>query len=108
LSCTTISEAIRLVVSGARPVSSLTISSTLRPGDGVAVALHVELARGRDLLAGRGERPGHRQDQADLHRGRLREREARQRAERGGAGDALQDAAAVGIDALVHGSSFLV
>ena len=31
LSCTTISCAMRLVVSGARPVSSLTISSTLRP-----------------------------------------------------------------------------
>ena len=31
LSCTTISCAMRLVVSGASPVSSLTISSTLRP-----------------------------------------------------------------------------
>ena len=50
------------------PVSSLTISSTLRPATVSPFLLHVEPARGLDLAAGRRERSGQRQDEADLER----------------------------------------
>ena len=36
--------------------------------DRIALLLHVQLRRRLDLPARRGERPGHRQDEADLHR----------------------------------------
>ena len=54
----------------------------LLAGDRVAVLLHVELHGRLDLAAGRGERAGHRQDQADLH-GVLRESAGGDRAKRG-------------------------
>jgi len=50
--------------------------------NGRAMLLHVELHAGIDLLAGRGLRPGHRQNETDLH-AVLCERAAReQRCER--------------------------
>jgi hypothetical protein len=49
LSCTTISCAIRLVVSGARPVSSLDDQLDLAADDGVAVLRHVGRTAAIDL-----------------------------------------------------------
>jgi hypothetical protein len=54
--------------------------------DRVAILLHVEPARGLELLAGRGERTGQRNDEADLERlaGGERRLDERRRQRRGG------------------------
>ena len=61
-------ELLRDALGGVRDIAVVAHDQLdLLAGDLVAMLLHIKLGAALDLAAGRGERPGQRQDEADFH-----------------------------------------